>query len=161
MLWRYKHAHAGVPTLAGGWLLLAFSVLIRAKPETKSVDAMARESGALIVLNGGTFQLSPDSTSFAEAEIFVHPDQIIVVGPRERRLLEIPLAKVRSLTAHPVSNGAREGNGPWQMDVEWMAEAPCTTIFQYDGAFAEHLARVAESTLRSQWKKELPVINHS
>jgi hypothetical protein len=29
----------------------------------------------------------------------------------------------------------------------------------YDGHFAEHLAQVTESTLRSQWKKDLSVIH--
>jgi hypothetical protein len=148
-----------VPTLAGGWLLLAFSVFIRAKPEIKSVDAMAQEVGALIVLNGGTFQQLPDPTLISDAQIFVHPDQIIVMGPRERCLLEIPLAKVRSLTAHPVIDEAAEGAGPWEVEIKWVAEGPCTTTFRYDGAFAEHLARVTESTLRSQWKKDLPVIS--
>jgi hypothetical protein len=158
LLWRYKHAHAGVLTLTGGWLFLAFSVFVRAKQVTKSVDTMAQEVGALIVLNGGTFQESPDSTFVSEAQICVQPDQIIVVGPRERRLLEIPLAKVRSLTAHSVSNGAASGDEPWKVEVNWTAEEPCTTTFHYDGVFAEHLARVTESTLRSQWKKDLPVI---
>ena len=111
------------------------------------------------MLNGGIFRQSPDSTPIPQAQIFVHPEQIIVLGPRERRLLEIPLAKVRNLAAHPVTNGAGEGAEPWEVEINWVADAPCTTTFHYDGAFAEHLARVTESTLRSQWKKELPVIH--
>jgi hypothetical protein len=46
------------------------------------------------------------------------------------------------------------------VQITWVADAPCTTTFRYDGAFAEHLARVTESTLRSQWKKDLPIIPH-
>ena len=83
------------------------------------------------------------------------------MGPDERRLLEIPLAKVRSMAAHPVTKTNREkaralGSG------NQLARpiVPCTTTFQYEGVFAEHLARVTESTLRSQWKKDLPVIQH-
>ena len=156
--WRYKHAGAGVASLAASLLLFAFSLLVRAKPKVKSTDALTDELSALIVLNGGIFLQSPDSTPIQPAQIFVHPEQIIVLGPCERRLLEIPLAKVRNLAAHPVPNGAGEGAEPWEVEVNWVADAPCTTTFHYDGAFAEHLARVTESTLRGQWKKELPVI---
>lgn len=59
--WRYTHAGAGVATLVLALLLFAFSLLLRAKPEETSVDALARELNALIVLNGGEFRLSPDS----------------------------------------------------------------------------------------------------
>ena len=156
--WRYTHAGAGVASLVGALLLFAFSLLVRAKPEVKSADALARELGALIVLNGGTFLESPDSTPIEQAQIFVHPERIIVLGPRERRLLEIPLAKVRNVAANPVTNGAGEGAEPWEVEIEWLGDGPCTTTFHYDGVFAEHLARVTESTLRSQWIKDLPVI---
>jgi hypothetical protein len=139
-------------------LLFAFSLLVRAKPEVKSIDALARDLSALIVLNGGTFRQSPDSTPIPKAQIFVYPDLIIVLGPRERDLLEIPLAKVRNLAVHAITNGSREGPEPWEVKIDWVAEEPCTTTFQYGGAFAEHLAQVTERTLRSQWKKDLPVI---
>jgi hypothetical protein len=158
LVWRHTHAGAGAASLVVGLLLFVFSLLVRAKPEVKSTDAIARELGALIVLNGGMFQPSSDSTPLQQVQIFVQPDQIIVVGPRERRLLEIPLAKVRNLAAHPAPNGVGEGANPWEVEINWLAEESCTTTFHYDGAFAEHLARVTESTLRSQWIKDLPVI---
>ena len=60
--WRYKHAGAGVASLVGALLLFAFSLLVRAKPVVKSADALAAELSALIVLNGGIFLQSPDST---------------------------------------------------------------------------------------------------
>jgi hypothetical protein len=156
--WRYKHAGAGVASLAASLLLFAFSLVVRAKPEVKSLDGLAHELSALIVLNGGIFRQSPDFTPIPQAQIFVHPEQIIVLGPRERRLLEIPLGKVRDLTVHPVADGAGEGLEPWEVEIDWAADGPCAATFHYDGAFAEHLARVTESTLRSQWKKGLPVI---
>jgi hypothetical protein len=158
--WRYRHAGGGVASLAGALLFFAFSLLVRAKPEVKSTDAQAAELSALIVLNGGIFRQFPDSTPINQAQIFVHPERIIVLGPCESLLLEIPLAKVRNLSAHPVTSGARESSKPWEVEIKWMADEPCTTTFHYDGAFAEHLARVTETTLRSQWKKDLPVINH-
>jgi hypothetical protein len=156
-VWRYAQGGSGAAALAGGLFLLAFSLLARAKPVVKSVDALAHELSALIVLNGGVFRQSPDSPPVRQVQILVHPERIIVMGPRERLLLEIPLAKVRNLEAQPVTKGAEEGGGPWEVEISWLADAPCTTTFHYDGVFAEHLARVAESTLRSQWKKELPV----
>ena len=156
--WRYTHAGAGVASLVGAMLLFAFSLLVRAKPIVKSADAIAAELGALIVLNGGTFLESPDSTPIHQAQIFVHPEQIMVLGPSERRVLEIPLAKVRNLAAHPVTKGSGESVEPWEVEINWVADVPCTTTFRYDGVFAEHLARVTESTLRSQWKKDLPII---
>jgi drug/metabolite transporter (DMT)-like permease len=158
--WRYKHAGAGVPSLVGGVLLFAFSLLVRAKPVVKSTDAIAGELDALIVLNGGLFLESPDSTPIPHTQIFLGPDQIVVLGPGERHLLKIPLAKVRRLEARPVTSQAGGGAEPWEVEVHWLAEGPCTTTFQYEGAFAEHLAQVTESTLRSQWIKDLPVIHH-
>jgi hypothetical protein len=148
----------GAPTLILGLLLLAFGLLVRARPPVKSVDALARELDALIVLNGGTFCRSPDSVPVPGARIFVHPDRIIVFGARDQRLLELPLAKVQSLAARPVTNRIDKGAELWEVEIRWTAEGPCTSAFQYDGAFAEHLARVAEATLRSQWIKDLPVI---
>jgi len=158
MVWRFVHAGGGVATLACGGLFLALSLLVRAKPEVKSLDVLAREMNALIVLNGGMFRQSPDLPPVQKTQIFVHPDQIIVLGPRERRLLEIPLRKVQALAAHPVANGAREGQESWEVEVKWLGDQMWATTFHYDGAFAEHLARVAESVLRSQWKKDLPVL---
>jgi hypothetical protein len=159
LVWRYAHARSGVAALAGGLLLLIFSLLIRAKPVVKSVDAIAHELGALIVLNGGIFRPTPDSAPIQRTQIFVHPEQVIVQGPGERRLLEIPLAKLRSLTVHPATHGTEKGLGSWEVEINWVVDAPHTTTFHYEGPFAEHLAQVTESTLRSQWKKELPVIH--
>ena len=159
LIWRFVQARAGVAALVCGVLLLAGGLLIRANPARKSLDAMARELGALIVLNGGVFRQSPDSAPVPHASILVQPEQITVMGSADRRLLEIPLARVRRLEARPVTAGDRNGEAPWEVEIQWMAEAPCTARFQYEGVFAEHLARVAESTLRGQWKKELPVLS--
>jgi hypothetical protein len=159
LLWRYAHVRSGVAALAGGLLLLTFSLLIRAKPVVKSVDAIANDLGALIVLNGGAFRPTPDSAPIRRTQIFVHPERVIVQGPGERRLLEIPLAKFRNVAAHAATNGTGKGADAWEVEIDWVPDAPRTTTFLYEGPFAEHLAQVAESTLRSQWKKELPVFH--
>jgi hypothetical protein len=158
LLWRYAHFRAGAATLVVGVLLLAFGLLIRAKPVLKSVDALAHELGALIVLNGGTFRQSPDSRPIPHAQIFVHPEWLTIQGPGEHRLLKIPLAKLQTVNAHPVSTGSGKGPMHWEVEVNCQADHPGTTTFRYDGPFAEHLAQVTESTLRSQWKKELLVL---
>ena len=157
LLWRYAQVRSEVVALAGGLLLLIFSLLIRAKPLVKSVDAIANDLGALIVLNGGAFRSTPNSALIQQTQIFVQPQQVIVQGPGERRLLEIPMAKFRSLTARQAPNGTRKGADAWEVEINWVAEESRTTTFLYEGPFAEHLAQVTESTLRSQWKKELLV----
>lgn len=153
--WRYKHADAGVPTLILSLILFAFSLLVRAKPEEKSIDVLARELNALIVLNGGAFRQSPDSPPVAKAQILVFPERILVFGPKERELLEIHLAKVRNIAVKQID--AEQGKD-WAVEISWLGNEPCVTLFEYDGFFAEHLAQVTESTVRSQWKKELPVL---
>ena len=157
--WSYMHAGAGVPALVLSLLLFAFSLLVKARPAMKSADDLVREHDALVVLNGGAFKPSPDSIPVAPVEILVHPEHIIVIGPREHPLLRIPLLRVRKLEAHPAPDGGGEGGEAWDVEIQWEDGEPRMTLFCYDGAFAEHLARVTESTLRSQWIKELPVIS--
>ena len=154
--WRYKHAGGGWASLAASLLLFAFSLLVRAKPEAKSVDAVTRELGALIVLNGGTFCSTPDAIPIRKAQIFVHPERIIVQDSSEHGLLAIPFTRLRSISAYPSSQGSDAKL--WEVEIEWLSDVPCKTTFQYAGTFAEHLAEVTESTLRSQWSKGLPIL---
>lgn len=158
LIWRFVHTQAGVAWLIPGLLLLGFALLVRAKPPAKSVDQLTQELAALIVLNGGVFRPSPDSRPTEDTQIFVRPDQFLVVGPGERQLLRIPLAKVRNIAAHPVNDGTDRDVQPWEVQINWISDAPAAATFRYSGTFAEHLARVAESTLRSQWTRDLPVI---
>jgi hypothetical protein len=156
--WRFTHAGAGPASLVLSLLLFAFSLLVGAKPAVKSADALAKELNALIALNGGIFRESPGAPQTPKTQIFVHPERIIVLGPHEQRLLEIPFVKVKSLGVNPVSKGTGDESESWEVEVQWVGKEPSVTAFHYNGAFAEHLARVTESTLRSQWKKELPII---
>jgi len=158
LAWQSARGAGHAATLTMGLLLVAAGLLIGAKPLVKSADALAEELGALIVLNGGIFRKSFESTAVAKARIFVHPRHIIVYGSRERRLLEIPLSNVGNLEAKPVNGASADGATGWEVAISWGIDRPCTTTFRYDGPFAEHLARVTETTLRSQWKKELPLI---
>ena len=50
---------------------------------------------------------------------------------------------------------SEESHGRWFLRVNW---ANKTAVFAYRGAFAEHLARVAETTIRSVMRPALPVL---
>lgn len=152
LIWRYRHAGAGLASLIGGLALFAFALFFRTRH-----DPLADDLGALMVLNGGTFRQTPDAPPVPRSRIFVQPEQFTVVGESEDLLLGVPLAKVQKLAAHPAAGADPGAKNPWQVEVNWTDEDPCTTTFEYDGVFAEHLARVTESTLRSQWKKGLPI----
>ncbi len=129
---------------AVGLVLVVLAYFVRPVKEEKSVDSQARELGALIVLNGGRLR----SAGGDAMRLFVTPETIHALDLKHRTRLQIPLASVRAARAE----GAEDG---WRLRIEWQGgEAE----FSYDGFFAEHLARVAETTLRSQLRRELPVL---
>jgi hypothetical protein len=158
LIWRYTHAAKSTPNLLLGLALVLFAAVVRSSPVTKSVDDLARELNALVVLNGGAFSTASGALQIQPTQIFVHPEQLIVVGAREHCLAEIPLSSVRNISVRPVALDSSNSNSPWEVGIDWVADESRTAIFRYTGAFAEHLARVTESTVRSQWKKGLPVI---
>ncbi len=135
-----------------GLLLILSALLARPAKRGKSVDDHARELGAVVVVNGGRFQTAtghPDTSGRVRAcRLFVASERLHVLDLQHRPLLEIPFDAVSSVRAE-------EAAGSWRLLVErhkGIAE------FHYDGFFAEHLARVAETTLRSQLRRELPVM---
>ena len=158
--WRYKHAQGGLVDLVFGILLMAFGLAVRAKPQAKSVDAQARELDALVVLNGGAFIPHGADRPSRLVSIFVNPDRLFVVDEREHTLEEIPVVRVRQLEARPVTApGEPEAEAQtWDLEISWEANEMRTARFRYDGVFAEHLARVAENTLRNLLRKELPIL---
>jgi hypothetical protein len=158
--WRYKHAHGGLVDLVFGIVLMAFGLLVRSKPQAKSVDAQARELDALVVLNGGAFIPHGADRPSRLVSIFVNPDRLFVVDEREHTLEEIPVVRVRQLEARRVTApGEPEAEAQtWDLEISWEANEMRTARFRYDGVFAEHLARVAENTLRSVLRRDLPVL---
>jgi len=158
--WRYKHAKGGVIDLVVGVALMAFGLLVRAKPQAKSVDAQARELDALVVLNGGAFIPAGKERPLTMARIFVNPDRLFVVDEREHTLEEIPLVRVRELAARPVhvSDEPEAEAQTWDLEITWEAKEMRTARFRYDGVFAEHLARVAETTVRNQLRRDMVVL---
>ena len=136
------------PVAAAIGLALFLSALLAtpAKPE-KSVDERARKLGALVVVNGGKLFLPGGEP--VPTRLLVAPDRVAVLDADLEALLDIAFCQVSSIRAEQAPKG-------WKLRVEWDSS---TTEFFYDGFFAEHLARVAENTLLSQIRRELPILN--
>ena len=149
--WRYKHAHGGLVDLVFGILLMAFGLLVRAKPQAKSVDAQARELDALVVLNGGAFIPHAADRPTRLVSIFVNPDRLFVVDEREQTLRGDsggPGAPTRGMPGYCPGEPEEESQ-TWDLAITWESNEMRTARFRYNGVFAEHLARVAENTLRN------------
>ena len=134
-----------VPAIVGLAMFISAILLPPARPDVIAGDK-ARELGALVVVNGGHFKLG-DAPSFG-AQLFVGDKLISVRDARFESFLEIPVAEITSVQAG-------ESHGRWFLRVNW---ANKTAVFAYRGAFAEHLARVAETTIRSVMRPALPVL---
>jgi hypothetical protein len=134
-----------VPAIVGLAMFISAILLPPAKPAADA-GGKARELGALVVVNGGRFKLG-DASSFA-AQLFVGAEHISVRDSRLQSFLEIPVSEIMSAQAE-------ESHSRWFLRVNW---ANKTAAFAYDGVFAEHLARVAETTIRSVMRPALPVL---
>ncbi len=133
------------PAIAGLVLFVSAILLPPAKPVT-NVDDKVRELGALVVVNGGRFKLG-DAASFA-AQLFVGAEDISVRDSRLQSFLEIPVSEITSAQV-------KESHGRWFLRINWRDKI---AGFAYDGVFAEHLARVAETTIQSVMRPALPVL---
>jgi hypothetical protein len=134
--------------IAGLAMFLA-SILLPAPIVGTRIDDKARELGALVVVNGGEIQL-PKALATA-VQLFVGTDNIWALDSRLQPLLIIPVAEISSVSTQEVQGG-------------WLVRVPCSNHvaeFFYRGIFAEHLARVAESTIRSVMRTPLPVLPRS
>lgn len=160
LLSQFIYAAAGAGILVLGGALVLSGLVLRARPQTVSLDNVARQLRSLVVVNGGSLVSAEGAKRRSQVRLFVNPDRVVVTSRRlQQPLLEIPFASMRELSAHAVSEETAPKGTRWSLDVTWQSELSLTTTrFWYEGAFAEHLARVAETTLRSVWKKQLPVI---
>ncbi len=131
--------------IAGLILFLASILLPAAKPDTTVADTAAR-LGALVVVNGGEFQ--PGDARPAAVRLFVGSERIWALDSNWHPLLVVPTIQIASATA-------AESGGDWIVRIRWAEQ---NADFHYRGMFAEHLARVAESTLRSMAHPRLPVL---
>jgi hypothetical protein len=134
-----------VISLIGLAMFVLAILLPPAKPET-SADEKARELGALVVVNGGRYQL--ENGSSVAVRLFVGPESVAVLDARFQSLLVIPVNEIT--LAH-----AEQSDRRWLLHITW---ADHIARFSYRGVFAERLARVAETTLHSVMRPALPVI---
>jgi hypothetical protein len=155
---RFIYAAAGAGILALGAALVLGGLVFRARPQTASLDSIARQLCALVVVNGGSLLCAGNAKRVAQVHLFVNPDRVLALSKPLKPLLEIPFSSVRELSAQPVSQPTERMKATWSLDITWQAAELTRTRFCYEGVFAEHLARVAEATLRNVWKKELPVL---
>jgi hypothetical protein len=117
-----------------------------AKTASDTVDK-ARDLGALVVVNGGLFQ--PGSGGpIVPVQLFVGLENLWALNTDLQPLLVICVLELISARAEEFSSG-------WVLRLRW---ADRTAIFAYSGVFAEHLARVAESTVQSVMHPSLPVL---
>jgi hypothetical protein len=134
-----------VLSLLGLAMFIAAILLPPAKTEI-SMDEKAHELGALVVVNGGQFL--PENADPAAAQFFVGADRISVLDAQFQPLLVVPVNEITSARAE-------QFRGTWLLKLIWADRA---AEFAYRGIFAEHLARVAESTIQSVMRPALPVI---
>jgi len=132
--------------IALGVLALLLALLLAPERPKRSVDARARELGALVVIDGGVY--SSDAPAPYRAMLFIGSDRLWVLNSALAVLSEIPLLQLRELILEPAGSD-------WKLRLDCGQSA---AEFLYQGNFAEHMARVADETLRSRLHRELPVL---
>ena len=161
--WTFARSHAGVMSLLLGIGLLAFGVFVRSRPERKSLDDIVRELGGLVALNGGVFLATDGAKPIPSAQIVVGTERMVVLSRDLQQVAVIPLNKFPDVSARlvPARSKKRTGGAApegWEVTIAGAPNGPLASRFRYEGIFAEHLARVAEQTIRSVLKKQLPVL---
>jgi hypothetical protein len=136
--------------IAGLAMFLAAILLPPAEPRTIP-EEKARELGALVVVNGGEYE--PGNGAPAFVQLFVGAERIWALDSQFQPLLVIPAAEIISANAIQA-----QAKNHWILQVHWSDNA---AEFSYQGIFAEHLARVAASSLGSMVHSPLPILPRS
>lgn len=129
-----------------GLVMFLAAVLMPPTPPETNVDDKARELGALVIVNGGTYQ--PAGGPSSPVQLFVGAENVWALNSQLRPALILPVSQISSLNVQETSGG-------------WLLRVHCKdrdAMFTYTGIFAEHFARVADSTLRSVMPAPLPVL---
>jgi hypothetical protein len=157
LVWRFVHSPAGIAPLLIGATLLAFGTLVGARPETRSIDDTRRELGALVALDGGSFSSDSRAKPVRNTTIFVCPDRLALFQGTREKVGEIGLTLVRQVEVQRVTALRGKHHENWELRIAG-DDSLGLLRFRYEGAFSEHLARVAADTILSVWKKSLPVL---
>jgi hypothetical protein len=134
-----------VPAIVGLAMFISAILLPPPKPDINA-DDKARELGALVVVNGGRFRSGNASSS--AVQLFVGAESVWVLDKHFQSFLEIPIGEITAACAE-------ESEKSWRLRMHWASH---TAEFSYGGIFAEHLARVAETTIRGVMRPALPVL---
>jgi hypothetical protein len=129
-----------------GLAMFTAAILVPSAQTETDTDRKARELGALLVLDGGKYQVG--NAPAAAVQIFVGAEHIWTLDSHFQPLLVIPTAEISSVRAE-------EFGGRWNLQIRWTGH---TAEFSYGGFFGEHLARTAESTLRSVMRMSPPAL---
>ena len=140
-------AFAGVLSILAATVLLLAAIVIAPKRAQQSLDDRARELGALIVVNGGEYGGGRGTP--APAHLCVGDDRVWILDSALSVQLEVRFASLKSVRA--------ESTGADRWKLEFLSRDSSAGLL-YEGPFAEHFARVAESTVRSQLHRELPIL---
>lgn len=169
LLWRGVSLRFSAAWLVPGVILILWGALVRARPLKKSIDAVAAELSALVVVNGGMMIDATYLKKPPQVNIFVvpsSPGRLMVLSSSQQHLEEIPFTSINHIARRQVDPARPAQRKPkhakiawpaWDLEITWQ-EGEMITRFRYQGAFAEHLAETAESTLREFWKQSLPII---
>jgi len=129
-----------------GLVMFLAAVLMPPTPPETNVDDKARELGALVIVNGGAYQ--PAGGPCSAVQLFVGAENVWALNSQLRPALILPVSQISTLNVQETSGG-------------WLLRVQCKdrdVTFSYTGIFAEHFARVADSTLRSVMPAPLPVL---
>jgi hypothetical protein len=132
-----------------GLILFVIAALAGASRADNSVDNRARELGALVTVNGGHYEQAHGRV--ATVRLFVGAERIWAMDPALHPILVVPVNEIVSVRAAKSLSG-------WSLWLEWSGSV---AEFTYDGFFAEHLARIAETTIRSVLRPPLSIIQQS
>ena len=137
--------------IAGLAMFLAAILLPPAESQLVA-DEKARELGALVIVNGGKYQTA-GNVAPAPVQLFVGVENIWALDAHFEPLLVIPAAEITSANAIQAQK-----KNHWVLQVRWSDQS---ADFSYQGVFAEHLARVAQTTLGSVMPAPLPILPRS
>jgi hypothetical protein len=132
-----------------GLILFVIAALAGASRADNSVDNRARELGALVTVNGGHYEQAYGRV--ATVRLFVGADRIWAMDQGLHPILVVPVNELISVRAAKSISG-------WSLWLEWSGSV---AEFTYEDFFAEHLARLAETTIRSVMRAPLPVVQQS
>lgn len=128
--------NAWLLAVGGLGMFMTAILLPPARPQANAEDK-ARELGALVVVNGGKYH--PRNGAAAAASLFVGAETLWVMNARLEPMLILPIKEIAAVRSE-------EWQRRWLLHIEWGDEK---AEFRYRGTFGEHLAGVAETTLRS------------